>query len=168
MLAQAHGSPGIRPAGRSPVVLHPNASHGLATPYGAGPARRHGLGSVTFPKSAGWWQETIKDAVSRPCPIVGQTHATPQAPAPAPGFAFEPGRWDGEPVIGKPAKCSQLLWADPGNLPPDTVEYTAAIIRAIEHGTVWVPVIGTHTDWVRHSTSQITVRLKYRPKTYIP
>lgn len=33
MLAQAHGSPGSSPAGRSPVVLHLNASHGLASPY---------------------------------------------------------------------------------------------------------------------------------------
>ena len=33
MLAQAHGYPGISPEGRSPVVLHPNASHGLPPPY---------------------------------------------------------------------------------------------------------------------------------------
>ena len=26
------------------------------------------------------------------------------------GFAFEPGHWDGEPVIGGPGKCSQLVW----------------------------------------------------------
>jgi Protein of unknown function (DUF1203) len=35
MLTQAHGYPGSSPAGRSPVVLHPNASHGLVPPYGA-------------------------------------------------------------------------------------------------------------------------------------
>lgn len=50
------------------------------------------------------------------------------------GFAFQPSHWDGEPVIGEPAKCSQLLWAAPASLPADTVEYTAAIIRAVEHG----------------------------------
>ena len=50
------------------------------------------------------------------------------------GFAFEPDHWDGEPVIGEPAKCSQLVWADPGSLPSDTVEYTAAIIGAIQNG----------------------------------
>jgi hypothetical protein len=50
MLAQAHGSPGISPAGRSPVVLHPNASHSLAPPYDTALARRHGPGSVTYPK----------------------------------------------------------------------------------------------------------------------
>ena len=48
------------------------------------------------------------------------------------GFAFEPGHWDGEP-----AKCSQLVWADPGRLPSDTVEYTAAIIGAIQHGATF-------------------------------
>jgi hypothetical protein len=37
MLAQAHGYPGGSPAGRSPVVLHLNASHGLAPPYDAVP-----------------------------------------------------------------------------------------------------------------------------------
>jgi 8-oxo-dGTP diphosphatase len=53
------------------------------------------------------------------------------------GFAFEPGRWDGEPVIGEPAKCSQLVWTDPRSLPSDTVEYTAAIIGAIQRGATF-------------------------------
>lgn len=44
MLAQAHGYPGISPEGRSPVVLHPNASHGLASPYAAAPPRRQSAG----------------------------------------------------------------------------------------------------------------------------
>jgi hypothetical protein len=45
MLAQAHGYPGITPAGRSPMVLHPNASHGLPPPYGGSLAVARGLGS---------------------------------------------------------------------------------------------------------------------------
>ena len=52
MLAQAHGYPGSSPAGRSTVVLHPNASHGLAPPYDAAPARRHGLGLSDLPEVA--------------------------------------------------------------------------------------------------------------------
>src|ERR1700733_3226781 len=51
MPAQAHGSPGISPAGRSPVVLHPNASHGLPPPYCAVPVRRHGLGPSDLPEA---------------------------------------------------------------------------------------------------------------------
>jgi len=39
MLAQAHGNPGSGPAGRSPVVLHLNASHGLAPPYDVAPGQ---------------------------------------------------------------------------------------------------------------------------------
>src|SRR5487761_1200592 len=45
-------APGSSPAGRSPVVLHLNASHGLAPPYDAALARRQGLGPATSPKPA--------------------------------------------------------------------------------------------------------------------
>jgi hypothetical protein len=61
MIAQAHGYPGSSPAGRSPVVLHPNASHGPPPPYNAAPAHRHRLGSATatIDLSSGslarWW-----------------------------------------------------------------------------------------------------------------
>jgi 8-oxo-dGTP pyrophosphatase MutT (NUDIX family) len=50
------------------------------------------------------------------------------------GFVFEPPRWTGEPVNAEPGKCSELVWADPEDLPADTVEYTAAIIRAVQSG----------------------------------
>lgn len=32
---------------------------------------------------------------------------------------------------------SELVWASPGNLPPDTVDYTAAIITAVERGATF-------------------------------
>jgi hypothetical protein len=63
MLAQAHGYPGTSPEGRSPVVLHPNASHGLAPPYGAVPARRQMLGSATFPEACSLDDATVRRAV---------------------------------------------------------------------------------------------------------
>jgi 8-oxo-dGTP diphosphatase len=50
------------------------------------------------------------------------------------GFAFTPRTWDGEPVNAEPHKHSELVWADPARLPPDTVDYTAAVITAVEHG----------------------------------
>lgn len=50
------------------------------------------------------------------------------------GFAFTPRPWDGEPVNSEPHKHSELVWADPACLPPDTVGYTAAIITAVEAG----------------------------------
>jgi 8-oxo-dGTP diphosphatase len=45
------------------------------------------------------------------------------------GFAFEPASWHGEPVNAESGKCSELLWADPARLPPDTVGYTAAMSK---------------------------------------
>jgi len=50
------------------------------------------------------------------------------------GFAFTPGAWDGEPFNAEPHKHSELVWADPAALPPDTAEYTAAVITAAERG----------------------------------
>jgi hypothetical protein len=50
------------------------------------------------------------------------------------GFAFEPGTWSGEPANTEPHKHSEIVWADPTALPPDTVGYTAAIITAVERG----------------------------------
>jgi 8-oxo-dGTP diphosphatase len=50
------------------------------------------------------------------------------------GFAFTPREWDGEPVNAEPHKHSEIVWADPGRLPPDTVGYTTAVITAVEHG----------------------------------
>ncbi len=50
------------------------------------------------------------------------------------GFAFTPGEWDGEPVNAEPHKHSELAWADPAALQPDTAEYTAAVITAAERG----------------------------------
>jgi 8-oxo-dGTP pyrophosphatase MutT (NUDIX family) len=52
------------------------------------------------------------------------------------GFVFEPS-WNGEPVNAEPRKHSELLWADPAALPADTVDYTAAIIRATRDGTTF-------------------------------
>lgn len=53
------------------------------------------------------------------------------------GFAFEPAAWRGEPVNAEPHKHSELAWADPGRLPPDTFGYAAAIINAVERGTTF-------------------------------
>ena len=50
------------------------------------------------------------------------------------GFAFEPREWDGEPVNAEPHKHSALVWVDPRRLPPDAVDYAAAVITAVEHG----------------------------------
>ncbi len=58
-------TPGISPAGRSPVVLHPNASHGLPPPYVRSRSVATGWDPATSPKPAHRCQETMKDALSR-------------------------------------------------------------------------------------------------------
>lgn len=50
------------------------------------------------------------------------------------GFFFAAERWHGEPVNAEPHKCAQLRWADPDALPPETVSYTAAGLRAFRAG----------------------------------
>ena len=51
------------------------------------------------------------------------------------GFAFEPPIWSGDPVNAEPHKHSELVWASPRALPADTVDYTTAVITAVENGT---------------------------------
>jgi 8-oxo-dGTP diphosphatase len=51
------------------------------------------------------------------------------------GFFFEPQQWAGEPVNREPHKHTELIWASPRQLPPDTVDYAAKAITAIEHGS---------------------------------
>ncbi len=54
------------------------------------------------------------------------------------GCFFTVERWDGEPVNAEPHKCAGLVWADPSRLPANTVEYSAAGIRAYLAGLQFV------------------------------
>jgi ADP-ribose pyrophosphatase YjhB (NUDIX family) len=51
------------------------------------------------------------------------------------GFFFVATRWEGEPENREPHKCAGLLWADADELPPNTVDYTAAAIAQIRAGS---------------------------------
>ena len=42
--------------------------------------------------------------------------------------------WAGVPVIAEPAKCTELVWADPLRLPADTIGYVAAALHAARAG----------------------------------
>ena len=48
------------------------------------------------------------------------------------GSVFEPEEWSGEP-----ARCAELLWANPDDLPNDTVDCTAAALGAIQRGATF-------------------------------
>ncbi len=47
------------------------------------------------------------------------------------GFFFATDTWTGTPYNAEPEKCSELVWADPADLPDDTIAYPAA---GILHG----------------------------------
>ncbi|WP_432522825.1 NUDIX domain-containing protein [Kineococcus sp. SYSU DK006] len=43
-------------------------------------------------------------------------------------------RWSGEPVIGEPDKCSELVWVAADALPADVVDCVAGALYAIDRG----------------------------------
>lgn len=51
---------------------------------------------------------------------------------------FEVTQWAGEPVIGEPDKCGELVWADERALPGDVVDYIGVALRSegglVTHG----------------------------------
>lgn len=44
---------------------------------------------------------------------------------------FEARRWQGEPAICEPEKCSELLWADPAHLPDDVIPIVRQALERI-------------------------------------
>jgi 8-oxo-dGTP pyrophosphatase MutT (NUDIX family) len=49
---------------------------------------------------------------------------------------FEVSRWAGEPVIGEPHKCGELVWAHAEDLPGDVVDYVGVALRSAGGGLV--------------------------------
>ncbi len=46
-----------------------------------------------------------------------------QSQEPRVDFFFAADRWSGEPTIREPHKCTELVWADPKNLPGDVLDF---------------------------------------------
>lgn len=63
-------------------------------------------------------------------------HRNPQGQARI-GFFFVATRWRGEPDNREPHRCAGLLWADPDNLPVNTVPYTAGAVSKIRAGATF-------------------------------
>lgn len=47
---------------------------------------------------------------------------------------FTVDRWGGNPSIGEPAKCSELMWADYSNLPSDLLDHVHVALAAVAAG----------------------------------
>ena len=58
---------------------------------------------------------------------------------------FTVATWTGTPHIREPDKCTELLWADPTALPPDTIDYLPQVLAALATNT---PLLLTH--WPQH------------------
>jgi 8-oxo-dGTP diphosphatase len=46
-------------------------------------------------------------------------------------FFFVVTAWTGIPIVGEPDKCTELVWASPADLPPETVDYLPAVLAGI-------------------------------------
>jgi 8-oxo-dGTP pyrophosphatase MutT (NUDIX family) len=53
-------------------------------------------------------------------------------------FFFAVDRWTGTPTIGEPNQCSELVWADPQQLPADVIDYIRKALRARDAGELLV------------------------------
>ena len=49
-------------------------------------------------------------------------------------FFFTASAWEGTPRICEPHKCTELVWADPDDLPPGTLDYISAAIANLSQG----------------------------------
>jgi 8-oxo-dGTP pyrophosphatase MutT (NUDIX family) len=87
--------------------------------------------------------ETATESVTRE--IKEELGITPAAPQPAGvmfrmsdeprvDFFFTTTAWEGTPQIREPHKCTQLIWADPADLPPGVLDYVAAAISNAQTG----------------------------------
>jgi 8-oxo-dGTP diphosphatase len=47
---------------------------------------------------------------------------------------FTVAAWTGTPTIGEPEKCTELVWADPADLPADTIDYLPSVLAAVAAG----------------------------------
>jgi len=61
----------------------------------------------------------------------------PGSTIPRIGFFFAPSRWEGEPTVREPERCTEWRWWPLDALPEPIVEYTRAALEAISHGTLY-------------------------------
>jgi 8-oxo-dGTP pyrophosphatase MutT (NUDIX family) len=81
-------------------------------------------------------EELTIDVDPRACALATVLHRAPEPPYHVEylDLVFTVGRWRGEPAIGEPAKCSELVWADRDGLPADVIPYIRATLEAVRTG----------------------------------
>jgi 8-oxo-dGTP diphosphatase len=70
------------------------------------------------------------------CRLALVAHSAPEFPGDEPylNLFFVIAGWSGFPAIREPELCTELVWASPADLPADTVDYLAPVLRAIAAG----------------------------------
>jgi 8-oxo-dGTP diphosphatase len=70
------------------------------------------------------------------CRLATVVHSAPSYPGDEEylNLFFTVGAWTGVPTIREPDKCTELVWADPADLPPDTIDYLPSVLAAIAAG----------------------------------
>ncbi|MFE2375725.1 NUDIX domain-containing protein [Streptomyces sp. NPDC059398] len=61
----------------------------------------------------------------------------PVGPVPRIQLFFTATRWQGEPAVLEPDRCTEWRWWPLNALPDPTVDYTRTALAAISHGTAY-------------------------------
>lgn len=78
-------------------------------------------------------EELLVTVARADCSLALTGHSGPERPGDDAyvDLFFTVERWSGEPVVGEPDRCSELVWVPGSALPADTVPYVAEAITAI-------------------------------------
>jgi 8-oxo-dGTP pyrophosphatase MutT (NUDIX family) len=81
-------------------------------------------------------EEVTVEADPAACTLATVMHRAPEYAGDAEyvDFVFTVDSWRGEPAIGEPDKCTELVWARRDHLPADVVPYVRAALEAVLAG----------------------------------
>jgi 8-oxo-dGTP pyrophosphatase MutT (NUDIX family) len=91
-------------------------------------------------------EETGVVADRSACRLATVVHSAPSYPGDEEylNLFFTVAAWTGTPTIREPDKCTELVWADPADLPADAIDYLPSVLSAVASGEPlilanWVP-----------------------------
>ena len=81
-------------------------------------------------------EEVGVEAAPQDCRLVLVVHSAPEHAADREylNLFFAVDHWTGQPTIGEPDKCSELLWAQESALPDDVVDFIREGLAAVARG----------------------------------
>lgn len=81
-------------------------------------------------------EELLLEVAADDCSLALTGHSAPESPGDDAyvDLFFTVDRWSGEPQVGEPDRCTELVWADPQDLPGDVIPFVADAIQATTAG----------------------------------